>query len=578
MRNRIAIVSGLVGLLVGTGFNFAFALQGGDTLLFEDFQNQTIPATWVNLDRDSLSDQNGRPADWYVTFDDISSGEGTPNYVLASNSWFNPAGTAENWLIMDSVTVCDTNLYLIWKSAPFEGPVFMDGYEVRLSTTGNHPDSMFTTIGTWAEGIGATAMPTPGEVHTDYQGNRGVLREWRLHLGPWLGQRIWLAFVHTSEDDNLLMLDDVTLATIPPWDAVAVSGSYSTEYPIFPLTQAVSMNFSARVGNNGFDTIPVLRIDMQTDRSGTPVFTANDSIVDLPPFSDSAVTILNPYTPSQTGTYTYTVTVDMDSTEGRPGDESTSTTFMVSDSVMARDDGVPSYAGNISLGANSGFVGQTFSLQNPDTLTSISFLLKLLDTNDTIRASVYAFNGTPGQLIATTPAWIVPNTAPGWFTVKLENDTRLGVGTYLIGLEETAAGELFLGYSENKYTLGAGWRRIGTTWGSDAALGNGNVYMIRANFGTVNNLVAAEEAREIESVEAHPNPSKDVFRLSWAAPLRDAGQLEVYDPSGRLVLRRTVAKGLRSTQVDLGAQAAGAYHLYLRSADRLLRKQLILSK
>lgn len=552
----------------------SFGQCPADTLMWEDFQAQQIPGNWVNLNLDSLNDQNGRAADWFILNDPISSTSASDNYVAASNSWFNPAGVSDNWLITDEMIVCDTNLFLIWKSAPFEGPVYMDGYEVLLSTTTNDPDSFTVNLMTFAEGIGATAQASSGTAHTEYEGNRGILQSWRAALDPWLGDTVYFAFRHHSEDDNLLQLDDIGVVRLPDFDAATVEVSYSTPYPIVPLSQVQPMDFQAHILNAGVDTLSKVSVEMQANVGATQVFIAIDSIFDLAPLGETTVQPALPYTPSQTGNYDFTALTSIDSVDGFPLNNGAGLSFEVNDSVYARDEGDP--VGFRNLGANSGFMGQTFELIAPDTLSSISFYLDQPSGQDSLRGAVYAFaNSTPGTLLAMTDVMVLTGSSTGWMTLGLDGiDLPLGAGTYLIGLEESSTGELNLGWTESKYSPGAVWHRVQSSWASADALELGGVYMVRANFGKVDEIVGAVQPYEALSFTISPNPGPGVFQLEFRSPLKSKTELKIHDLRGRQVLSRILSGGQSTTQIDLTQQSEGMYILSLggRSVGKLVVK------
>ncbi|PLW92230.1 MAG: hypothetical protein C0592_11825 [Marinilabiliales bacterium] len=197
-----------------------------DTLFFEDFQSQTIPVTWQNLDLDGNTDANGRPANWYITMDDQTTVGIDTNWVAASSSWFSPFAIANNWLILPAFNIVSGDL-LVWQSAPFEGPTFCDGYKVMISTTDSLTTSFTDTLAVFAESVNGTATQTSGVQHTNYNGSRGILQTWSYDLSAYSGQRIHIAFVHDSNDDNMLLLDNILIGQeCTPTAAYSYSASY----------------------------------------------------------------------------------------------------------------------------------------------------------------------------------------------------------------------------------------------------------------------------------------------------------------------------------------------------------------
>lgn len=241
----------LTAALLLTGLNSATAQV--DTLVWEDFQDtanvfvtgwDAFPSgttgglNWTNFDEDGLSDANGRPQEWYLTTPFADGDTLTPtgglNFVASSSSWLTgylPGN--RNWIMTPSFNVADSTTRLFWSSAPFQTPLYIDGYTVRVSTTDNNETSFTDVIftasqyvsNTDAGGTGDyslyTFAPTNGFVHGmdatyiepnptgDPTAHRGALRPFELNLWQYIGMDIYIAFVHDSDDDNLISIDDI---------------------------------------------------------------------------------------------------------------------------------------------------------------------------------------------------------------------------------------------------------------------------------------------------------------------------------------------------------------------------------
>ncbi len=219
---------------------FGLASAQTDTLLWENFESENLDyieidyptgqpnlyPTWLNFDVDGISDGSGsdRPDEWFLAFGFADAD--SSNTVLASNSWLQgEADGAENWLISPRIHIQDNQAMLYWKSAPFQLPRYLDGYQVLVSTTDNIETSFTDTLAVFAEFDGnlttnfedtATYVFTSGIMHTaleydsaDVTRHTGVLQQWEASLADYEGQNIFIAFRHRSDDDNLLSIDDI---------------------------------------------------------------------------------------------------------------------------------------------------------------------------------------------------------------------------------------------------------------------------------------------------------------------------------------------------------------------------------
>ncbi len=229
-------------------FTFS-ATQAQNVILFEDFEADTVEIptviptgndnTWINADFDGLPGAGAaanRPNEWYLTFG--FSTIDSNNTVLSSNSWTNdPLTPVANYLILPPIQLLDATGTLEWKSAPFQLPRYLDGYQVLVSKTGNFPDNFTDTLFYASEYISQPGivdssnysslfnsfeLSPNGFVHgldgtyVEYNGDsmrfRGVLRQFTASLADYAGQTIYIAFCHGTHDDNLISIDEIKVS------------------------------------------------------------------------------------------------------------------------------------------------------------------------------------------------------------------------------------------------------------------------------------------------------------------------------------------------------------------------------
>lgn len=216
-----------------------FSSRSQNVILSEDFEGDlthiitAIPSgndmTWINADFDQIPDASGtgRPGEWFASygFADVDSND----IVLASNSWtYSPAPIA-NYLILPPIHLIDATGMLYWNSAPRQTPLYLDGFQVLVSTTGNFDVDFSDTLKIFAEYISGGPLPgdssfsnftfSNGFVHgedgqyIEYDGDsirfRGILRPDSASLAAYAGLDIYIAFCHGTVDDNLIIIDDI---------------------------------------------------------------------------------------------------------------------------------------------------------------------------------------------------------------------------------------------------------------------------------------------------------------------------------------------------------------------------------
>ncbi len=224
-------------LTISMVFSASALFAQSDTLLYENFDvdptatylpfNSGNDTQWVNFDADALSDANGRPQEWFWSeggFADVDSTDA----CLFSSSWltgFLPGN--RNWLFTPPIQIVDASAVLSWESAPRQTPLYIDGYSILVSTTDNIETSFTDTLfqaGQYLAGAGFdfTAYTfSPGFVHgadgtyiqfdpaSDSSRFIGELRPFTASLAQYSGQTIYIAFLHDSDDDNLIAIDDI---------------------------------------------------------------------------------------------------------------------------------------------------------------------------------------------------------------------------------------------------------------------------------------------------------------------------------------------------------------------------------
>ena len=332
----------------------------------------------MNLDLDGNTDANGRPMDWFTSLDPETSVPNDTNYVASSSSWFNPAGIAQNWLITPPLNICDTDVVINWWSAPLQGPAFSDGYVVLVSTTGTSTGDFTDTIFIHSESIGGGAAQTAGNSHSNYNLGQGVLQEWQRALSQYVGQSIYIAFVHNSNDDNMLLLDNIFVGDTFMFDIGVDKGTSGTIYsqiPQFQLTAPGLFDFSARLKNRGNHQIihPGRVTNRVLDPNGLSIYSDQQGFNWFPggiyQYTETANAFSNVTQPVPLGEYKviydaeywspvppYMYVVDSNTTNN-----SDTASFIASDTIYARDGSLVTGSLSIGFGA-SGEFAQMFAM------------------------------------------------------------------------------------------------------------------------------------------------------------------------------------------------------------------------
>ena len=229
----------------------------------EDFEGTGLPTGWTTIDAD------GDGYCWETlaqTNESLESGSLVTNYghnsngAVASWSYYPTSYSSQGWggtslytndyLITPQITIPAGDSKLTFYVASFAGTNYSDDLEVKISTTGTAQDD-FSTVLMEQETI--TASPSNYAEKT-------------VSLNAYAGQNVYIAFVHQTNDMFGLLLDDVSVLEITPYD-IAVTDVELTENSGCGLT---TTNAVVTLTNNGTSAISAFTL-AYTINNGTPV-------------------------------------------------------------------------------------------------------------------------------------------------------------------------------------------------------------------------------------------------------------------------------------------------------------------
>ena len=176
-------------LLVSSSFGQTF-------LINEDFQTG-IPGTFQNIKNDTGT-VHPNVAEFTDAWIIKENPDSTGDSVIASTSWYEFGGTASRWLITQQLQLGTYGNFIGWDVKSHD-PSFADGYTVLVSTTNDSLHNFTDTL-----------------FYTDFELPYWTTREVQLVDSVYSGQQIYLAFVHDSEDQYILYLDNIKVRIDDP--------------------------------------------------------------------------------------------------------------------------------------------------------------------------------------------------------------------------------------------------------------------------------------------------------------------------------------------------------------------------
>ena len=259
----------------------------------ENFNNG-FPAGWKLYNVDNLTPvtQTNYVTDaWVLRVKPDASGNPIPgDSMIVSTSWYNPAGTANDWIVTSSF-VAASDMAIKWDEKASNAG-FADGYEVRVSTTGDAvPD--FTDV------IYTTTAAASSGFTTRY-----------ASLTAYSGQTISVAFRNNSNDKDLLFIDNIATYAAPANDLSLVQVTPAASSPKHYGVNNSNMTLGGTVFNMGTSAITSYTVKYQ--QGSGPVVSDPVSSVNIPAFGSANFTATTPYTiPATLGDYPIKMWVEL---------------------------------------------------------------------------------------------------------------------------------------------------------------------------------------------------------------------------------------------------------------------------
>jgi hypothetical protein len=449
----------------------------------------TFPAGWFlrNVDNRTPATQVNYVNEAWERREDFANN--TADSCAFSTSWYTPAGASDDWMWTPLIGPLPANCVLKWNAVTYDAS-YPDGYQVRVMTSTQGPP----TGGTGVMGNQVTnstqvfSIPAENTTWTSRQ----------LSLNAYAGQSIYIAFRNTSNDQFILLIDDVTVEVQVNNDMELLSSMpVDTQYTIIPLAQTPSFEFAGTIRNNGLNAATNVSVGVTVfDGNMSSVYNATSAVI--PSVASGATTSFSfaPFTPSSADFYTVRYLVSASVADQVPANDTSWEYILVSDSTYARDDG--NVTGSLGIGAGNGYLGQAYDVTNSDLLTSIGVFFNAGYTGRPFGLAVWnTVAGVPNTIVATTDTLIYPDDSARYYIVPMHNGPFLmAPGEYVVTAIEFDS-TLQIGTTPDIFTLGKTWVDWSTnpnpSWSNNEDFSFNVSYVIRPNFGDVclNNTATA---------------------------------------------------------------------------------------
>ena len=427
------------------------------------------------------------------------------------------------------------------------------------------------------------------------------LPDWQIAVGfdlsAYVGQSgVWIAFRQNDAGSwtSGFCVDNVSISNSTAPEPDASVAPVLGEYTIVPLTQVGSpIATSAVITNSGNADITNAVVSSTVyDGAMNVVHTETSAPVASIAVAGSETVTLTGYTPMGVDAYMVQHIVTIDETDVASGNDSTMYTFVVSDSVYARDNGVVEGGLGFNADATNPVVeadlGQAFEVVATDTLSSVSMLITNTGGSNegtVLTASIYevdATTGEPTNEIGTTAAVTIDATENAFWDCPILNGLILNPGTYVI-VANQPEDNLGLGYTSSIFTEGTTWNQsttLATGWANNETYNFLVSFLLRANFGeVVESTVGLDEVNSSE-ISIYPNPSTGNFNLNISNVNAASVDVEITDVSGKVILSNAynTNNGSVNESINISNVDDGVYIVRVNGGQSIVKRIVISNK
>lgn len=377
-----------------------------------------------------------------------------------STSWYSGGGSADDWMWSPPIAIPAGGAALSWQAVAYD-PSYPDGYEVRVKT-GAAPDlsnQLSSTV------IHSTAA------------EQGAWTPYTKDLSAYAGQTIHVGFRNNSNDQFLLLIDEVQVKSVAP-DLVAQAPAwpYTTEYARAPLGMEIVPTLAVTALNAGavsLTNVVGVAEPLRDDAAAGPFVTAATPPATLAPAASVELAFNAPAAYSGAGVWTtkYALTADESAADDDPTNDTIEIPGVtIGGNELARWEGVAS--GAMGIGASNGgevgislsiptggwYVGAHFGMYSippetdgePEPCPGLNYVVNLRELD--------AATNKPGEIIATTEPVACEHGVIYSVDVAFEGGTRwLPAGTYVLTAVEPIGMTMPLLMHEQRFVNGSTW-------------------------------------------------------------------------------------------------------------------------
>ena len=363
------------------------------------------------------------------------------------------------------------------------------------------------------------------------------------------------------------------------FDANILNISSNGEYSLVPEEHIslASDSFFCNIRNTGQQLLDTVQVNMWIEKNGNTVYADSILYFNVANLQNESF-VLTGYTPTDIGTYNvHAKAMVLGETDGQPSNDELMTTFIITDSTMARDDGnINASAYNLNVGTtNESEIAVIYEVTVLDTVTSLEIELLNPVSGLFTYGIVYELDGTNlpfNELVRGD--FVDLNDTVYTYILPLSNGYKLTPGRYAFSIYQPFGENISMGASNNIVTVGTHLYNIGGNW---AMSGVATSRMIRPNFGVGSFNVNAERERPLDTfIRIAPNPNDGIFRLFINMETIKDLEITIFDNLGQTIQTQSLdVVKVQNIDFDLSSYTNGIYNIRISDGKSIISKRIV---
>ncbi|MFA8299235.1 MAG: choice-of-anchor J domain-containing protein [Hyphomicrobiales bacterium] len=421
-------------------------------------------------------------------------------------------------------------------------------FSVKLSTGGNNVEAFTEVI---AENI--TAVNT--------------LTKYEYDLTDYVGKDVYIYIQHhNDQEDCTLIIDNIIIPGRIVNEVDLVLTPSKLEYVQTPTKQS-NFIFTTKVENKSEkDLTDATSITYKIENSDYS-FSADLSIPFKAGEAQTFSADTKPFKTTEKGEYTVNIELS-NILDANLDDNKASYKFIVSDTIMAREDGVNTTS--LALDNTEKIIGQKFEINTEDYLSSVSVYLVNPVVGNKIKVQIreYTSENGPTKIIYEIKEYKINTDKSSFVHIEIPNGLKLTKGEYFIGIQNLDSKVTKIAATDKFYTPATAYVYNDQVWNKieDIEGDNKLTFLIRANLNTkvgINNLSKID-------FNLAPNPAKEFVNINS----NENASLVIYNSIGDMVYSKEIFKGMN--RINLNQLSSGSYIIKLINDNKQSVQKLVI--